>query len=105
MPAGGLVARDEARLPIGGDDVAAVLPDQLGPEVLHVGRLGVEAPLARRCHRLPVTVSCLADLGELRPVPRIVGVGDPGCVEHRLVVVEGDDVEVARQAELAVRAW
>ncbi len=101
-PAGRLIAADEARLVIGRDDVAAVLPDELGPVVLHVRGLGIEAPLLRLAVGA-LEGQLLRDLGQLRPVPGVVGVRDAGRIEHLLVVVEGDDVQVARQAELAVR--
>jgi hypothetical protein len=47
-------------------------------------------------------VSCWATVGQLRPIPGLVRIRDPGGIEHRLVVVQGNDVEVARQTELPV---
>jgi hypothetical protein len=71
--------------------------------LMHAAIIGVVLVLAlfqRRQLAVGVLGQLLADLDELGPVPRVIGIGDPGRVEHRLVVVERDDVEVARQAVL-----
>ena len=86
-------------VPVLGQDVAPRLPHERRPGILHVGRLGVDAPLVDRAVAVGVLGQLLADLDHLVPGPGVVGVGDPGRVEHVLVVVERDDIEVARQAE------
>jgi hypothetical protein len=88
--------------PIVGDDLAAVLPHQRRPVVLHVRGLGVEAPLLGLAVAVRVERQLLAVLDEGVPGPGLVRIGQTGRVEHRLVVVQRHHVEVARQAVLPV---
>ena len=100
--AGGLVGVEHGGLAVRREHVAAVLPHERRARSSPCRWSRCRSPTGRPCRRRSSSlVSCLRDLDELRPVPGVVGVRDPGRVEHVLVVVEDDRVEVARQAVLA----
>ena len=84
------------------DDVPAVGPDHAAPERLLIIGLGPEAPLVGLPVAILVQRQRLRRRAQVVPRPILGRIGDPGGVEHRLVVVKDDGLEIARQAEIAL---
>ena len=71
-PAGGLRPVERDFVPSSDRMSPPVLPHERGPGVLHVGRLGVQAPLVDRAVAVGVRGQLLADLDQLVPGPGVV---------------------------------
>ncbi len=87
---------------VGADDLAAVGPDQFTPEQLHVPGVGPQAVLVGLAVFVLVEGQLLGGSEQVIVGPVSGRVGHASRVEHVLVVEQGDGIEIARQAVVAV---